>query len=143
MRYWILMFKPETYKVVQEHGTIGVLANHGRRFADLAAGDRFITYVSRDRVLDGHGEVLSEPFDDTTAIGAGWGFYPHRARVRLDQTGCARDAKELLWGLSPFQGGIRTSPGNLLFCRGGFMEITEQDYKWARSVLDGSWTPPA
>ncbi len=43
MRYWILMFKPETYKVVQEHGTIGVLANHGRRFADLAPGDRFVT----------------------------------------------------------------------------------------------------
>ena len=142
MRHWILMFKPDTYKVVQKAGVVGVLTNHEKRFSVIAPGDRFITYVSRDRILDGHGEVLSEPFLDVSAIGKGWEYYPYRARVRLDQVGAARDARELLWGISVFQGGIRTSPGNLLFCKGGFMEITEADYSWASSVLDGTWVPP-
>ena len=45
----------------------------------------------------------------------------------------------MLWGFSPFQDGLNTSPGNYLFCKGGFLEITERDYRWALSVLDGSW----
>ncbi len=141
MRHWILMFKPETYEVVQSHGVVGVQPKNAQRFFELAPGDKFITYVSRARLLDGHGEIRSEPFNDVSDIGPGWPYYALRARVRIDQTGAGKDAKDLLWGFSTFDG-IRTSPGNYLFCKGGFLEIAEKDYRWARSVLDGSWKGP-
>jgi len=136
MRHWILMFRPETYAVAQEQGTMGVLHQHRRRFAVMAPGDRFVTYVSRKRVLDGHGELRSDPFLDATPIGEGWAHYPQRCRIRFDQVGGEIDAKELLWGLSACKEGMKTTPSNLLFCKGGFMEITEEDYRWLRGLLD-------
>jgi len=136
MKHWILMFRPETYAVAQEHGTMGVLHQHRRRFAEMAPGDRFVTYVSRKRVLDGRGTLTSAPFVDVTAIGEGWAHYPQRCNVRFDQVDAGIDAKELLWGLSACQEGMKTTPSNLLFCKGGFMEITQQDYEWLTGLLD-------
>ncbi|MBI3927013.1 MAG: hypothetical protein HY319_15865, partial [Armatimonadetes bacterium] len=115
MAYWILMFRPETYELVKKFETIGVLHMHRRRFAQLKRGDRFVTYVSRERLLDGHGELTSEPFvDDKPVFGPG-DPYPQRCRVRFLQTGARQDAKELLWSLSHFtQMTMKTTPTNYL-----------------------------
>ena len=137
MTHWLLMFRPETYEKVKEHGLIGVNGNHGKRIQLLRPGDKFVAYVSRKRVLDAHGEITSESFvDDAPVFGEGT-FYPYRARVRFDGTGAAVDAKELLWGLKEFEEGAKTTPSNLLLCRGGFMAITEGDYRWLREELAG------
>lgn len=142
MRHWILMFRPETYAKVKELGLIGVAGRqHLKRLAEIKAGDKFVAYVSRTRLLDGRGEFTSELFhDETPAFGPG-GVYPYRAKVRFELTGAAKDAKDLLWGLQEFQEGAKTIPANTLFCRGGVMTITAADYSWLGSVLDGTWVP--
>ncbi len=142
MKHWIVMFKPETYEVVKDKGVIGVHDMHRRRFQELSPGDKFVAYVSRQMVLDAHGEVMSEPFLDVEPI---WGrrqLYPNRARVRFDFTGGAQPGKEALWGLSACsdtEKPMRTSPQNLINCKGGFMEITEADYRWLVEVVEGRW----
>jgi hypothetical protein len=60
-----------------------------------------------------------------------------RARIRFERTGAGIDARELLWGLSVCSEGIKTEPTNLLFCKGGFMEIPESDYTWLCDVMAG------
>jgi len=116
---------------------MAVLHNHRRRFAEVAPGDRFVAYISRQRVLDAHGEVIGEPFQEVSDVPAGWIRYTERVRIRFDQTGAGNDARELLWGLSVCDEGIKTEPTNLLFCKGGFMEIPGSDYQWLRDVMDG------
>lgn len=137
MKHWIVMFRPETYAAAREHGIMAVLHNHRRRFAEVAPGDRFVAYISRQRVLDAHGEVTGEPFQEVSDVPAGWSRYTERAPIRFEQTGADIDARELLWGLSVCDEGIKTEPTNLLFCKGGFMEISKADYDWLRKVMDG------
>lgn len=137
MKHWIVMFRPETYAAARQHGMMAVLHNHRRRFADVAKGDKFVAYVSRQRLLDAHGEVISEPFSEASKIPEGWIRYTERAQIRFDGTGANIDARELLWGLSVCDTGIKTEPTNLLFCKGGFMEIPKEDYDWLRDVLAG------
>ena len=141
VKHWIVMFRPETYAAAQAHGMMAVLHSHRRRFAEVAVGDRFVAYISRQRVLDAHGEVVSEPFEEVAQEPKGWIRYTERARVRFDQTGAAIDARELLWGLSVCGEGIKTEPTNLLFCKGGFMEIPKDDYDWLRDVMAGRASP--
>lgn len=141
-RDWLLTFRPETYEGVKAHGTIGVLSSQGTRFAELGPGDRFVAYVSRVQQLDAYGEVTSETFlDNSTIFGAGSGKYVHRARVRFARTGLARNAKQLLYGVSVFQGGLKTTPANLLFCNGGFMTIKPEDYDWLVGCMEGRIKP--
>lgn len=135
MRYWIVMFRPETYAAAREHGLMAVLNNHRRRFGELRPGDRFVAYISRERVLDAHGEVTSSPFQEVASVPEGWVRYTERVKVRFDETGAGVDARDLLWGLSFCDASMKTEPTNLLFCKGGFMEITEEDYLWLRRVL--------
>lgn len=137
MKHWIVMFRPETYALAREHGLMGALNMHHKRFAEIHAGDRFIAYISRDRLLDAHGEITSEPFQEASDVPKGWVRYTERVRVRFDGTGAGVDARELLWGLSAFENGLTTSPANLIFCKGGFMEITATDHEWLRGVLAG------
>jgi len=132
-RYWLLNFRPETYEIVKSAGTIGVLDCHRRRFAAMAEGDLFVVYVSRQRVFDGHGRIAGAPFADTTPLFGAGKLYPWRAPVTFSQTGRALPGDDLLWGLSVWPDPMKTSPTNYLFCYGGFMEITETDYK---AVLD-------
>ena len=66
MNHWILMFRPETYENVKAHETIGVTGTHHKRIAEIQPGDRFVTYVSRKRLLDGHGRFTGSAFADTT-----------------------------------------------------------------------------
>jgi hypothetical protein len=137
VRHWLVMFRPETYVLAQAHGLMAVLHQHRRRFADVAAGDRFVAYISRQRVLDAHGEVTGDPYQDVADVPEGWRRYTERAPVRFDRTGGGVDAKRLLWGLSVCEAGIKTDPANLLFCLGGFMEVPEEDYRWLVEVVEG------
>jgi hypothetical protein len=143
VNHWVLMFRPETYEKVKEHGLIGVTSQHHKRIEAIAPGDKFVAYISRERILDGRGEFTTASFIDTTPVFGVREDYPCRARVRFDQMGAKRDGKDALWGLSEFAEGIpKTSPSNMLFCRGGFMKITPEDYGYLCQVLDGTWIRP-
>ena len=137
MKHWIVMFRPETYAAAQEYGMMGVRHNHRRRFAAVAEGDRFVAYISRQRLLDAHGVVTSDGFEQVAEEPPGWDRYTQRARVRFEETGFEIDAREVLWGLSVWGDSMTTLPTNMLFCKGGFMEIAVSDYKWLRAVLRG------
>jgi len=137
MKHWIVMFRPETYAAAQKYGLMAVLHNHRRRFAEVAEGDRFVAYISRQRLLDAHGVVASDPFEDLAEEPPGWVRYTQRARVRFEETGAGIDARELLWGLTVWGETFTTLPTNMLLCKGGFMEIPESDYQWLRAVMRG------
>lgn len=115
---------------------MAVLNVHHRRFSELRPGDRFIAYVSRERVLAAHGEVLGEPYQEATEVPAGWVRYTERVKVRFEQSGQRRDGRLALWGLSMVATGIKTEPTNVLLLKGGFLNIPEDDYNWLRRVLD-------
>ncbi len=143
MKHWLVMFRPETYAAARDHGLMAVLHNHRRRFAEIAPGDTFVAYISRQRILDAWGEVTSEPFQEVSDEPKGWLRYTERARIRFDGTGAGIDARELLWGLSICETNLKTEPTNLLFCKGGFLEIPPPDHAWLRNVLDGRQPPAA
>ena len=130
------MFRPETYKQVKEKRTIGVLNNHRKRFTELSRGDRFVTYLSKVSELDSYGEIIGAPYQDASPICPGWERYEHRCPVKLGREGAHVDARNLLFRLSPFQTGLRTSPTNLLFCKGGFMKISKDDFDLCRALID-------
>jgi hypothetical protein len=138
MKNWLLMFKPDTYELVRVRGVIGVLHMHRRRFAELADGDRFIAYVSRRQVFDGHGTIVGIPFEDIAKLYPGRELYPQRCRVAFDRVGAAAPAKELLWELDVWKARekpLTTQPWNMLFCYGGFMEVPESDYRRMVGVM--------
>jgi len=141
MKYWILMFRPETYLQVQEKNTIGVHNQHRKRFAALSKGDRFVAYISRICQLDSHGEFVGEPYVDEAPLFENWRRYTQRCAVEFRQTGAHLPVKDLLFTLSAFQGELKTLPANMLFCKGGFMEITADDYEHFRSLVDGAAKP--
>lgn len=154
MTNWLFLFKDETYKTVREHGHVGVLDQHRRRFATLKSGDRFIAYLSQPGRLDGHGRVEGEPFETDEPL---WGTrekkvagsketltvprYPRRCAVAFDQVGVGRAAGNLLWHLHCWPDQMTTFPGNYMFIRGGFTEITDADYLLLRGILAGADLP--
>lgn len=138
MRHWLLMFKPETYEIVKDRGVIGVLHMHRRRFADLADGDRFVAYVSRRQVLDGHGTIVGRPYQDVEKLYPGNELYPERCRVAFEQVGAGVPAAQLLWDLDAWKARekpLTTQPWNMLFCYGGFMAVPESDYRRLVGVI--------
>lgn len=100
MANWILMFRPDTYEIVKQIGIIGVLHIHRRRFAALRTGDRFISYVSRLSVLDGHGTLTSDPFEDDERIFGAGHIFPYRCHVTFLDCGLLRPAGDALWDLA-------------------------------------------
>ncbi len=137
MRYWIVMFRPETYELAKRHGIIGVAAPHGTRFSEFGTGDKFVIYLSGLQQLDGYGEIVGSPFVDVEPIFGEQRDYPHRCRVGFTKVGCKVDGREALWGLSPFSGEMKTVPANYLFLKGGFMGITKADYDWVVGIVEG------
>lgn len=132
MKHWLMMFKPETYEIVKERHVIGVLHMHRRRFAALQHGDRFLAYISRQQLLDGHGTIVGQPYEDVERLWPGRELYPQRCRVTFSQSGAALPAKDLLWELDAWKlrtEPLNTQPWNMLFCYGGFMEVPESDYR--------------
>jgi len=141
LKNWLVMFKPDTYEVVKDKGIIGVLYQHRKRFGQLSEGDRFVAYVSRDRVVDGYGTLTSDPYEDVTPVWATFERYPERCQVSFEQAGARKDAKELLWHLECWPDPMKTSPSNYLFCKGGFLEISDDDYELLVGVLHGAPPP--
>lgn len=137
MAYWLFMFRPDTYEKVKQHGTVGVRHANRRRFAALSEGDRFVTYVSRTKQLDGYGQLTGNPFEDDTMIFAPDQVYRQRCRVDFERTGAERSAGDALWGLSPFQRQMKTTPTNLIFCKGGFIEISRDDHEYLVDFIEG------
>lgn len=138
MKHWLFMFRPDTYERVREHEKVGVRDGVRKSFRQLQSGDRFAVYVSRAKLLDGYGVVTSDPFEEDTLIFTPDQLYSSRVRVRFERAGVARPAGEMLWALSPFQGTLRTTPSNLVFCKGGFIEITADDFDILKETIDGA-----
>ena len=132
------MFRPDTYRCVKKLGTIGARHEHRNRFAEFRSDDLFIAYVSKRGILDGYGRVTSNPFvDDAPIFGPGVA-YPNRCRVAFELDGAEAPVGDLLWALERWKGPemtLRTHPANMLFCYGGFMEITQTDYDFLVSHL--------
>lgn len=137
MKNWMVMFRPETYELAQQYGMMAVRHDYRRRFAEVKSGDRFIAYVSRKQLLDAHGVVTSDAFEQVAEEPPGWIRYTERARIRFDEVGAGVDARGLLGRLSVWGDTLKTQPTNMLFLKGGFMEIPDQDYDWLRAVLRG------
>lgn len=140
MQYWLFMFRPDTYEQVQKHNTVGVRDSVRQRFSALKPKDKFVTYVSRVQRLDGFGEIASEPFIDNTLIFSTDKVYQHRCKVKFKKTGADVPSGDILWFLEAFEGLSNTSPTNMIFCKGGFIEITAKDY---RSLVDMIENPPS
>jgi len=51
-----------------------------------------------------------------------------RCNVAFEKKGGNRDAKTLLWHLGCWPEPIKTSPAKCLFCKGGFLEISDEDW---------------
>jgi hypothetical protein len=94
--------------------------------------------VSRDRIVDGHGTLAGDPYQDVTPVWSTRERYPERCAVTFEQTDARRDAKSLLWHLTCWPEPMKTSPSNYLFCKGGFLQISDEDYTLLRWVLDGN-----
>lgn len=138
MNYWVFTFRPEMFDIVVARGVLGVNSQHESRFFQLAQGDRFVAYLSKKQQLAGHGELTSEPFVDDSNVFGPDVHYPYRCGVRVNTENEPRDARELLWGLSEFDGReMKTTPANYLFLKGGFLRVSERDYLWLKEVLEG------
>ena len=134
MKYWLFLFRPETFEIVKSKGVMGVHQQHGPRLSTVKNGDRFVAYLSRKSQLVADGTVTSDSFVQEDALFGEEGSYPHRCRVQLE-THDPIDARHLLWGLSTFEGKeMKTTPGNYLFLKGGFLEIPESDFVWLQGI---------
>lgn len=141
MKYWIMIFRPDTYEQVRAHGTIGVRTGARKVLHALSVGDRFIAYVSQKQQLDGAGTIASTPFVDETPIFATSKAYEHRCKVTFTEAGHERPAGDALWELSVFPEEMRTTPSNYICCKGGIMEISAEDYELLVRVMRGEQEP--
>lgn len=136
MRYWLFMFRPDTYDQVKKHTTVGVRDGVQKRFSELRPKDKFVSYVSRVQDLDGYGEIVGVPFVENTLIFSKEKVYQHRCKVKFVKTNANVFAGDILWFLETFDGLFKTSPSNMIFCKGGFIEITEKDYRTLTELID-------
>jgi|APSaa5957512622_1039677.scaffolds.fasta_scaffold137576_1 hypothetical protein len=128
MQYWIFCISPATYPGVLKHKTVGVRENVIKRFRKIKKGDAFIVYVSKDKVFSGYGTIKSDTFEENTLIFSKEKVFPNRVKVKFEESKLKKPAKELLFGLKPFE--ESWNPGNLIMCKGGFIEIDKGDYQW-------------
>lgn len=135
MKYWIIGFTPETYKVVQEKKMIGVRKNIWKRFSEvMSVGDKFIGYLSKLVLFDSLGTIESEAtFEEDFAFHPEK-LYPGRRQISFEKIGLKKPAMNLFWAMKPFNE-INTVPGNYIMCLGGFVEISKIDFDWILSEL--------
>jgi hypothetical protein len=133
MKYWLFLINPSTYPNVIKHKIVGVRENCKKRFREIKKGDFFIVYVSQEKKFQGYGSIESDPFEDTVPIFSKEKIFPNRAEVKFENTAIDKPAKELLFGLKPFQ--ETWNPSNILMCKGGFIEIDKNDYQWLLNEL--------
>ncbi|TNF32503.1 MAG: EVE domain-containing protein [Deltaproteobacteria bacterium] len=141
MKYWLMMFRPETYGDVKAHRTIGVRTGARKLLKELSVGDPFLAYLSRVQQLDGIGTVAGETFVDDTPIFSGGKVYEHRCNVAFTESGFARPVADTLWSLSCFPSEMKTTPSNYIYCKGGIIEVTEDDYDFLVRVMRGEEEP--
>lgn len=144
MTNWLLMFRPDTYEIVQAKGVIGALYMDRRRFGELREWDRVIAYVSKEQIIDGYGRLTSGPYEDPAPLFPGNGPYPERCRVAFEQVGARMPGADLLWKLDVWAARaepLKTTPWNMLYCYGGFMKIPDSDYDRMVSLIDGARSP--
>ena len=129
MRYWLFMFRPETFEDVKRHRVLGVRPQAAKRFAELRRGDRFVVYVSRQRVLGGQGEITGDPYIDDTPIFSGKGGYSHRVSVSVEPAAHETPGVDALWAAESLRSS-KTYPWNVLLTRGSFTELEPSEYEW-------------
>lgn len=141
MKYWLMMFRPETYEDVRAHGTIGVRTGARQLLRDLSIGDSFVAYLSRVQQLDGIGTVAGDAFEDDTPIFSGAKGYEHRCAVTFAESGFAQPAVDTLWLLSCFPQEMKTTPANYIHCKGGIIQVTKDDFELLVRVMRGEEEP--
>ena len=141
MKHWLMMFRPETYGDVQTHGTIGVRITARKLLKNLSKGDPFVAYLSRVQQVDGVGKVVGEAFVDDTPIFSGNKVYEHRCKVSFTESGLARPVADTLWSLSCFPKEMKTTPANYIYCKGGIVELTKDDFDLLVRVMHGEEDP--
>lgn len=133
MQFWIFGVSPATFSSVSKYKTIGVRENCKKRFKAIKNGDAFIVYVSKEKVFRGYGTIESDTFEDNTLIFSKEKIFPNRVKVKFEEKKFQKPAKDLLYGLKPFE--ESTNAGNLLMCMGGFVKINKGDYQWLLSEI--------
>lgn len=130
MKFWIIGFTPATYEVVKKNKTIGVRANVWNRFSkDINIGDKFISYVSSRVVFDSIGTITSNATFEEDMLFDQVKCYPGRRKVEFEKINLDVSAKELFYGMAPFNE-KNTHAGNYIMIKGGFVEICRTDYEW-------------
>jgi hypothetical protein len=133
MKYWIFCISPVTYPGVTKYKTVGVRENAKKRFQAIKKGDAFIVYVSKEKAFRGYGKIESDAFEDKSLIFSEEKIFPNRVKIKFENSNIVKPAKDLLFGLKPFQ--ESWNPGNLMMCKGGFIEIDKEDYQWLISEI--------
>ena len=141
MKHWLMMFRPETYADVRTHETIGVRTGARKILKALSVSDPFLAYLSRVQQLDGIGMVAGEAFVDDTPIFSGGEVYEHRCKVAFAKSGFAQPVADTLWSLSCFPKEMKTTPSNYIYCKGGIIEITKDDFELLARVMRGEDKP--
>ncbi len=135
MKHWILLFTPETYELVKKHSTIGVRSNVWKSFSEnMKPGDRFIGYISKKMQFDCVGTITGDATFEETMLFHDQKWFPCRRRVKFEKTGLAKPSGDLFHGVAPFNE-ANTGPGNYLMCKGGFVEVSKNDYDWLSGKL--------
>jgi len=135
MKYWLILFTPETYEVVKEKALIGVRSNVWKAFSEnMKPGDRFISYISKKMMFDGFGTIAGDTVFEDTVIFHEEKCFPCRRKVTFEKTGIGKPSGDLFHGVAPFNE-VGTAPGNYLMCKGGFVEISKKDFDWLFSRI--------
>jgi len=130
MRYWIILFTPATYESVKQLHTLGVRSNVWKSFSEnMSKGDRFIGYISKVMLFDSLGTISSDATFEEKVVFPGDNLFPCRRKFKFEKVGLAKPSSDLFNGVSPFNE-LTTGPGNYLMIKGGFVEISEQDFSW-------------
>ncbi len=137
MKHWTILFTPETYEMVKKHSMIGVRANVWKTFSEnMEVGDRFVIYVSKKMIFDGHGSISGKATFEETKVFHEDKWFPCRRKVKFEKTGLAHPSGDLFHGIPPFNE-VNTGPGNYLMCKGGFVEISKKDFEWLMKEIGG------
>ena len=135
MKYWIILFTPETYEVVKVKSLIGVRSNAWKSFSqNMKPGDLFISYISKKMIFDGFGTIVGDAVFEDTKIFHEDKWFPCRRKVKFEKTGLGKPSGALFHGVAPFNE-VGTGPGNYLMCKGGFVEVSKKDFDFLFSSI--------
>jgi len=130
MRFWVVLFTPDTYEAVKRLNTIGVRSNVWKSFSEkMAKGDRFIGYVSKVMLFDSYGVISSDATFEENPAFPGDNLFPCRRKIKMEKAGLGKPSGDLFNGVAPFNE-LSTGPGNYLMLKGGFVEISSKDFSW-------------